>query len=142
MEDQETKPLKDRIEEGNITNKELAEIKSKVERAELLANVLDKKMLDPILGLFEGGGDAASALAALYIIHEAREIGISHFKLARMIGRTALDFGGGSIPIVGDIFDFVYKSNVKNAKTLRKHFEEISKKKREKDLEKEENIAA
>jgi hypothetical protein len=109
-----------------MSPEELKRIESGVKRAELLAKVLDDAYLDPLLGLFEGGGDAATAIAGLYIVYEAKKAGMSTWELTKMIGRQGFDFLAGDIPIVGDLFDFVYKSNKKNAKVLRKHFEEIS----------------
>ena len=109
-----------------LSPEEIRRIGAGVKRAELLAKVLDDAYLDPILGLFEGPGDAATALAGLYIVYEANKAGMSNWELAKMIGRTGFDFVAGDIPIVGDIFDFFYKSNKKNAQVLRKHFEEIS----------------
>ena len=109
-----------------LSPEELKRIEAGVKRAELLAKVLDDAYLDPIIGLFEGGGDAATALAGLYIVYEAQRAGVSNWELAKMIGRQGFDFLAGDIPIVGDIFDFFYKSNKKNAQVLRKHFEEIS----------------
>ncbi len=112
---------------AKLKPEELKRIEAGVKRAEGLAKILDDAYLDPILGLFEGGGDAASALAGLYIVYEAQRAGVSNWELAKMIGRQGFDFVAGDIPIVGDIFDFFYKSNKKNAEVLRKHFEEISK---------------
>lgn len=129
------KSLDKRIKKGDLTDAELEQIKNEVERAELLAKVLDDGMIDPLLGLFEGAGDAASALAGLYIIKKAKKLGIPRHKLAIMVGRQTLDLTGGSIPVIGDVFDFAYKSNKKNAEQLKKHFAEIEKKKTKKDLE-------
>jgi hypothetical protein len=109
-----------------LSPEELKRIEAGVKRAELLAKVLDDMYLDPIIGLWEGEGDAATALAGLYIVYEAQKAGMPTMELVKMIGRTGFDFLAGSIPIVGDIFDFFYKSNKKNAEVLRKHFEEIS----------------
>lgn len=109
-----------------LSPEQIKEIEKKVKRAEKLADVLDDKYLDPIIG-FVGGpaGDAATSLAGLYIIYEAKESGVSTWELSKMIGRTGLDFLKGGIPIFGDIFDAFYKSNKTNAEVLRKHFEEI-----------------
>ncbi len=117
--------MKKKAKEGNLTPEELEEVKKGVVRAERLATVLDDGMLDPLIGLVEGGGDAATALAGFYILQQAKKAGIPYHKLAIMAGRQALDFAGGSIPIVGDLFDFAYKSNKKNSAMLRKHFEKI-----------------
>jgi len=121
------KSLKERAKEGSLSKEELESIKKGVKRAERLAFALDTAMIDPILGLFEIGGDAATGLAGLYIVYEAQKAGMSNWELAKMIGRQGLDFLVGDIPVVGDIFDFLYKSNKKNAAALRAHFEKIEK---------------
>ncbi|MBI5422036.1 DUF4112 domain-containing protein [Candidatus Peregrinibacteria bacterium] len=110
-----------------MTPEELKRIEAGVKRAEKLADLLDDKYLDPIIGLFfPEGGDAATALAGLYILYEAKKANMSTWELTKMVGRTSFDFLHGAIPVVGDVMDFVYKSNKKNAEALRKHFEEIS----------------
>jgi Domain of unknown function (DUF4112) len=48
----------------------------------------------------------------------AHKAGAPGTLLARMVGNIAVDFGAGSIPVVGDIFDLVFKSNVRNLKLL------------------------
>lgn len=109
-----------------LSQKEISDIEKRVKRAEKLADVLDDKYLDPIIGMVGGpAGDAATSLAGLYIIYEAKESGVGTWELSKMIGRTGLDFLKGGLPIIGDIFDFFYKSNKANAEVLRKHFEEI-----------------
>jgi hypothetical protein len=130
----EKAPSKKETEKKGMSDKEMAQFKAGVERAELLAKVLDDAMLDPLVGLLPGGGDAASALAGLYIIYQAKKLDMPYHKLAIMLGRQALDFGGGTLPIIGDVFDFAYKSNKANAQMLRKHFEEIEKAKSQNDL--------
>ncbi len=126
--------LKKRTKTGEISQEELVKIQSGAKRATLLANILDTAMLDPIAGLFEGAGDVATALAGLYIIYEAKKAGMSYPKLAKMLGRQALDLTAGSVPILGDMFDFIYRSNAANAKELRAHFKNIEKKKTEHEL--------
>ncbi|PIR55341.1 hypothetical protein COU74_01350 [Candidatus Peregrinibacteria bacterium CG10_big_fil_rev_8_21_14_0_10_36_19] len=116
-----------KAKKGQLSTQELIQIEKGVKRAEALATVLDTGMVDPLLGLFEGGGDIAAALAGAYIIDQAKKADISYWELSKMLGRQTLDLTGGSIPIVGDIFDFAYKSNKKNAEALRKHFEKIRK---------------
>lgn len=123
----DSRSVREKIKEGDLSQEELKKIEKGVKRAELLATTLDTAMLDPILGIFMGGGDAATGLAGLYILYQAKKAGISHWELTKMLGRQTIDFAAGSIPILGDIFDFVYKSNRKNAEALRKHFEKIEK---------------
>jgi hypothetical protein len=70
--------------------------------------------LDGILGLIPGMGDVLSGIIASYIIARAARAGVPRAALARMMTNVAIDTLLGSIPIVGDLFDFVYKSNTKN----------------------------
>ncbi|MFA7685422.1 MAG: DUF4112 domain-containing protein [Candidatus Gracilibacteria bacterium] len=125
LEKPDNKSIKEKIKEGSLSQTELKRIEKGVKRAELLATVLDTTMIDPIAGIFEGAGDVATGLAGLYIVYEAQKAGMSYWELAKMLGRQTLDLAGGSIPIVGDTFDFVYKSNKANAEALRHHFEKI-----------------
>lgn len=77
--------------------------------------------LDPILGLIPGVGDAAGAVLAAWILLEAFRMGTSRSTLVRMAGNVALDAGLGAIPVVGDVFDFVWKANLRNVTLLERH---------------------
>ena len=39
----------------------------------------------------------------------------------RMLGNVGVDFVVGAIPFIGDLFDFVFKANRKNARLLEEH---------------------
>ena len=79
--------------------------------------------LDPILGVLPVGGDLVSAVLALYPILEAYRFGASTPTLAWMLGRVVVDAVVGSIPVLGGVFDAVYKANKWNTKTLERHLE-------------------
>jgi Domain of unknown function (DUF4112) len=83
--------------------------------------VLDGLGLDPILGLIPGIGDAAGAVLAAWILVEAFRLGASRATLARMAGNVALDAGLGAIPVLGDLFDFAWKANLRNVALLERH---------------------
>jgi len=83
--------------------------------------VLDGLGLDPILGLIPGIGDAAGAVLAAWILVEAFRMGASRATLVRMAGNVALDAGLGVIPVLGDIFDFAWKANLRNVALLERH---------------------
>jgi len=83
--------------------------------------VLDGLGLDPILGLIPGIGDAAGAVLAAWILLEAFRMGASRATLVRMAGNVALDAGLGAIPVLGDIFDFAWKANLRNVALLERH---------------------
>lgn len=127
LEKPDNKSIKEQIKEGTLSPKELKRIEKGVKKAELLATGLDTAMIDPILGIFMGGGDAATGLAGLYIVYQAQKAGMSYWELTKMLSRQTIDFAAGTVPIIGDIFDFIYKSNKKNAEALRHHFEKIEK---------------
>jgi hypothetical protein len=77
--------------------------------------------LDPILGLIPGGGDAAGAVFAGWILVEAIRRGASRATLVRIAGNVALDAGLGAVPFIGDIFDFAWKANLRNVALLERH---------------------
>jgi hypothetical protein len=55
-----------------------------------------------------------------WLIWEARNLGMSKFHLARMSGNVAFDTVLGFIPLAGDLFDFVFKSNSRNLRIVKK----------------------
>jgi len=70
--------------------------------------------LDSIIGLVPGLGDIAGALIGMLIVLRAVQAGIPRVVIARMMTNIAIDTFIGSIPLLGDAFDVVYKSNNKN----------------------------
>jgi hypothetical protein len=74
--------------------------------------------LDGLLGLFPGIGDALSAGIAGYAILAAARLGAPRSVLARMAGNVVVDTLVGAIPVLGDLFDFGFKANRRNLRTL------------------------
>ena len=70
--------------------------------------------LDGILGLIPGLGDVLGALIGMIIVLRAVQAGVPKIVVARMMTNIAIDTFVGSIPLLGDAFDFMYKSNAKN----------------------------
>ena len=77
--------------------------------------------LDPVIGLIPVAGDALSALAGGWVILEASRFGLPRVVLARMVMNLALDLGIGAIPLLGDAYDLVFRSNSRNLDLFRKH---------------------
>ena len=77
--------------------------------------------LDPILGLVPGLGDIVSPLFTVGIIWQARDLGIPRVVMMRMIINVAIDTLVGLVPVVGDLFDFAWKSNNMNMALLEQH---------------------
>lgn len=82
--------------------------------------------LDPILGLLPGGGDTVTGGISAYIVVEAARMGIPHEILWKMVGNILIDSFAGTVPVVGDLFDVGWKSNVKNIELLEKHLDQHS----------------
>jgi hypothetical protein len=99
-----------------------------LERVRRLARLLDESIpipgtsfrigLDPLLGLIPGLGDVATAVAAAWVVVVAARLGAPPSVLVRLLANVALDAAGGSIPIVGDLFDAGFKANVRNVRVL------------------------
>ncbi|MEK6482248.1 DUF4112 domain-containing protein [Catalinimonas sp. 4WD22] len=80
--------------------------------------------LDPILGLLPGIGDAASLLISGSLIFYMYRHGASRKAMILMIGNVLIDAIIGSIPILGNIFDFAYKANERNIRIMKRHYQE------------------
>lgn len=74
--------------------------------------------LDGLIGLIPGVGDVAGAAISGYIVLEAKRLGASNWILARMIGNVLIEVVIGAIPVLGDLFDIVFKANVRNLRLL------------------------
>lgn len=70
--------------------------------------------IDPLVGILPGAGDAVTGLVSLYIVAESARLGVSQTTLLRMLANVAIDVGGGSVPVLGDIFDAAWKANRRN----------------------------
>ena len=73
---------------------------------------------DSLAGLVPGIGDAGAAMVSLYIVLEARKLGAPNHLLLQMLANVAIDTGLGTIPVLGDVFDVLFKSNLKNIDLL------------------------
>jgi hypothetical protein len=76
---------------------------------------------DSVLGFFPGLGDVLTSALSLLIVHHAWQTGASKLVIARMLGNVGLDFTIGAFPLFGDLFDFAFKANRKNARLLEQH---------------------
>src|SRR5687767_3717769 len=104
---------------------------SDLRRARAIARVLDSAVgvpgtpirigLDAVLGLVPGAGDIAGAVLSGYIILTGLRSGIPRVVIWRMLANVGLDTLVGSVPLLGDLFDVAYKSNMKNVDLLERH---------------------
>jgi hypothetical protein len=79
--------------------------------------------LDAIVGLVPVAGDAIGALMGFYLVWEARNLGMSKWQMGRMMGNVGVDALVGAIPFVGVVADFLYRSNTRNLKIIKKHLD-------------------
>lgn len=102
-----------------------------LKRLRLLSRLLDKFIavpgtpiavgLDPIIGFIPVGGDILGLLLSTYIIIEAAKLGIPKKILRKMIVNIIIDSLVGSIPVLGDIFDFAWTANEYNIRLIEEH---------------------
>ena len=74
--------------------------------------------LDPLLGLVPGIGDLLTGAASFLIVFSAWQRQIPKVTVARMVANVAIDTLIGAVPLLGDVFDVVWKSNRKNINLL------------------------
>ncbi|MBD2109075.1 DUF4112 domain-containing protein [Nodosilinea sp. FACHB-13] len=78
---------------------------------------------DPVLGLVPGLGDLIATAVSAYIIVLAARFRLPRSILAQMVLNIGLEAVVGTVPLVGDLFDAFYKSNVRNLKLLEAHLQ-------------------
>ena len=77
--------------------------------------------LNSVVGLLPVGGDAVLGAISLYIVYEAAQLGVPGRQLARMLGNVAMEVAGGSVPVLGDLFDMALKANLRNIAIIERH---------------------
>jgi hypothetical protein len=106
-----------------------AEIRQRLQRLDRLSEWLDSSIelpvvgfnigWDTLIGLIPGIGDAATTAISAWIIKEARALGVGRWTLTRMIANVAMDGLVGTVPLAGDVFDAMFKANLKNLRLLK-----------------------
>ena len=78
--------------------------------------------LDPIIGFFFPVlGDWMGGIISAYIVLASIRHGLPKSAIARMVFNVGVDVLLGSIPLLGDAFDFAWKPNEKNLRLLNKY---------------------
>lgn len=101
---------------------------AQLERLRRLARTLDSSFrvpgtrfrfgLDGLIGLVPGVGDGASFAVSLYFLGTAHRMGVRKRTLVRMLWNLGVDFVVGAIPLIGDLFDFGWKANLRNMELI------------------------
>lgn len=79
--------------------------------------------LDAIVGLVPILGDIVTTAMGAYLVWEARNLGMPKWKLWRMAGNVAFDTAIGAVPVVGDAADFLFRSNTRNLRIIKRHLD-------------------
>ncbi len=105
----------------------------RIARIDALATLLDTAFLipgtkvcfglDALIGLVPGIGDLVTTAMSLYIVNEARTLGVPRLLIIRMLANVALDGLVGAVPLVGDAFDVMWRANRGNIALLRDHLD-------------------
>ena len=77
--------------------------------------------LDAGIGLIPGVGDVISGALSAWIIVGALRHRVPTSKVFRMLVNVIVDLLLGAIPVLGDVFDFVFEQNVMNMRLLMAH---------------------
>ena len=75
--------------------------------------------LDGLIGLVPNVGDTLTTVASFYILFAGVRYGVPKITLLRMAMNIGVDYLLGSVPVIGDAFDFVWKSNQMNMNLIR-----------------------
>jgi hypothetical protein len=75
--------------------------------------------LDALIGLIPNVGDTVTSFASFYILLAGVRYGVPKITLLRMAFNIAVDYVVGSVPVIGDAFDFVWKANKMNMDLIR-----------------------
>jgi hypothetical protein len=101
-------------------------LETDLRRVRQLAQLMDAKFKiagypvgwDAIVGLLPVFGDVATAMVGLYPIMIARKHNLGQAVQRRMALNVFVDWAVGEIPLIGDLFDVAFKSNLRNADLL------------------------
>jgi hypothetical protein len=81
--------------------------------------------LEPIIGLVPVVGDLVGLVLSGFIIIEGVRVGAPPRLTARMVGIAVIDLLSGLVPVLGDVFDFAFKANRRNAELLIRHLDTL-----------------
>ena len=112
------------------------DVTASLKRLDALARLMDSAFeipgtgirfgLDAVVGLLPGIGDALSSAVSIYLVKEARRLGAPRHLVGCMMWNVVVDTAVGSVPVAGDLFDVMFRANLKNMALLRAHLDKSS----------------
>lgn len=123
----ESEEDRDRVLQQQLPNGRT--VQEEIEQFDKLTNLLDTKFkvfgvqfgVEPLIGMFPVLGDVFAALMGLYALVHAFRLELPTLAKLAIVRNVLVDMGLGAIPIVGDVFDFFFRSNRKNFAIVEKH---------------------
>ncbi|HEY6817290.1 MAG TPA: DUF4112 domain-containing protein [Croceibacterium sp.] len=94
-----------------------------LERSFVIPGINRAVGLDAVVGLVPVLGDVLTAAMGAYIVWEANNLGLPKWKLWRMAGNVLFDSAIGAIPLAGDLFDLLFRSNTRNLRIVKRHLD-------------------
>lgn len=91
-----------------------------LERAFVIPGINRPVGADAIVGLVPVLGDVVTTAMGAWLLWEARNLGMSKWHLARMAGNVGVDTLIGMVPFLGDAIDFLFRSNSRNLRIVRR----------------------
>ena len=91
-----------------------------LERAFVIPGINRPIGADAIVGLVPVLGDLVTTAMGAWLIWEARNLGMSKWHLTRMAGNVGVDTLIGMVPLVGDAADFLFRSNSRNLRIVKR----------------------
>ena len=79
---------------------------------------------DGVIGLIPGVGDLIGAACSSYIINKAAGMGLPASALLRMAMNVAVELLVGVVPVLGDTFDLMWKSNQRNMSIIERYLQD------------------
>lgn len=108
---------------GNLTQEQ------RLARLDAIAKLLDVAFIlpgtkirygiDGIVRLIPVVGDLIASAFSLWLVREARALGVPWHVTARMLANVALEGVVGIVPVAGDAFDVMFRANMRNMRILR-----------------------
>ena len=80
--------------------------------------------LDPILSFFPAAGDLITLAISGMLVYQMQQHGASRKVVIKMMINVLIDVVVGAIPLIGVIFDTIYKANNRNVRLLKEHYQE------------------
>ena len=82
---------------------------------------------DSILGLVPGVGDAAGAVISSYFVYKGFRFKMPAKSLGIMVMNIVVELVIGMVPVLGDVFDIIWKSNRRNFHIIEKYLDQQEK---------------